>query len=171
MALVLEDGTGLANSNSYATVQEFRDFGSLNINNAATIEDMDDDEVIVPCLILATAYIDQLVNWYGQKSVDASALLWPRKYVKNLDGTAYLPEDEIPVGLKRATIDLAFSLSKEDRYAESETIGISEMKVDVIELKFDKNDVKSPLPQSCMTWLKGLGSMSFGYRSVKVVRS
>lgn len=169
MAIIVEDGTGLSNSNSYATIAESNTFLALNVNAGAYWEDLDED-IKTQVLIMATAYLDQLVYWYGQKTVPASALRWPRENVKDLDGIL-IGENVIPQNLKRATVDLAYSLSKEDRFAESDSIGVSEMKVDVIELKFDKNDVKYPFPPTVLTWLKGLGTIQFGSRSVKVVRS
>lgn len=167
--LVVEDGTGLTNANSYVTIAESIDFLSLNVNSAAYWEDLD-DEIKIQVLIMASSYLDQYVDWYGNKTVETSGLRWPRENVKDLDGIL-IADNIVPTQVKRATCDFAISLSKEDRFAESETLGISEMKVDVIELKFDKTDVKYPFPSTVSGWLRGLGRISFGSRSVKVVRS
>jgi hypothetical protein len=65
----------------------------------------------------------------------------------------------------------AVEMKISDVLAPSDTLGITELKVDVIEFVFDKNDKKSPTSSRVLILLKGLGTTTIGSRVVKVFRS
>ncbi|MDU9703694.1 DnaT-like ssDNA-binding protein, partial [Helicobacter pylori] len=50
-----------------------------------------------------------------------------------------IPKDEIPQGLKEATAELARFMVDVDRTSPQKRDGLERMKVDVIEIEFDKN--------------------------------
>lgn len=94
MALIIEDGTGVDNANSYATVAELYTYASergqaLSVSN----------EAAEALLIKAMDYIEGKFGqrWQGVRSNSAQALAWPREGVW-LDGVA-IEANEIPRNL------------------------------------------------------------------------
>lgn len=169
MALVVETGAGLSNSNSYVTLTESNDYLLLNKYYADTW-DAGDDDIKENCLILSTSMLDNYMDWFGTKTVEASALRWPRTGVVDLDGIE-IDDNTIPQNLKKAVCELAYSFYIENRQAEPDSLGISELKVDVIELKFDKNEKKLTFPPSVFPLLRSYGRSTMGSRTIKVLRS
>lgn len=85
MALIVEDGTGLINANSYATIADANEYFS---DRAITAwDDLDDDEEKTPALIRAADYIDRTYRrqWAGVKYRSEQRLDWPRNYVPMQD--------------------------------------------------------------------------------------
>jgi hypothetical protein len=80
-------------------------------------------------------------------------------------------ENEIPNNLKKAVCEQAVALQTSDVLAESGAVGIEELKVDVIELKFDKTDKAAAINSKTSLFLRGLGTSVLGSRVVKVYRS
>ncbi len=96
--IVIEDGTGLANSNSYASEAELSTYMSdrgLTLTGTAAV-----------LLIQAMDYIEQQ-NFKGSKGTKAQALQWPR-YGVTIDGYD-IDTDEIPGDLKDAQMEAAIS--------------------------------------------------------------
>lgn len=121
MAFVPEDGTGLANANSYCDLtfaaSYFSDRGITAWDNA---DDTDDKQ---PALIKATDYIESRFGsrWIGtQEFPDVQALGWPRMSTKQtspyyLGFVSYAPDpnfptDQVPVNLKKACAEYAYRL-------------------------------------------------------------
>ena len=166
--LVVEDGTGLINSNSYITVAE-ADTYLLTDKYRADWENYDDEDK-GNVLIKATELLDAYFEWFGSKTEEDSALRWPRTGVFTTDGVK-IADNEIPINLKRATAEMAFQQYTIDRQAERTDYGIKELKVDVIELKFDKSEQKPVFPDYILALLRGLGYPVQGIRFAKVGRS
>lgn len=94
--IIVEDGTGVANANSYVSEAELDSYSS-------------DRGVVIPStstakqqyLILAMDYLSSFdYQWKGKKTVDTNPLAWPRKEV-SISGLL-LADDEIPQALKNA---------------------------------------------------------------------
>ena len=109
MALVVEDGTGKSDAESYVSIGEgdsyfslrgVTDWDGLPASPAPTAA----QEAI---LRKATEYIDQTYAelFKGTRNNDTQALAWPR-YNAVVDGV-YLANDALPVALKRATCEIA----------------------------------------------------------------
>lgn len=101
MSFVVEDGTGLANANSYAAyaglVAYFADRGTVIAQAQNLVEQ---------ALIRATDFIDQRYRFQGCKlAPGVQALQWPR-YGVELDGYC-LPAAPLPAKLLAATYELA----------------------------------------------------------------
>lgn len=108
MAFLVEDGTGLDNSNSYASVAEaiayFTDRGNATWLALSTAVQQNN-------LIKATDYIDQRfgARFIGDRVFEEQALAWPRD---NTGVTTYDYDEEteigvIPTKLKYACIEYA----------------------------------------------------------------
>lgn len=169
MAIVVEDGSGLSNSNSYISVADADTYLTYNDHIIATWTALSTTEK-ENALIRATMYLDRYMNWNGYKVNSENALRWPRSNVKDLDGF-YFSISEIPEQVQRAVAELGYLLSQSDLDDDPASKGISEVTVDVIRVKFDKTDRSGPVPSAIRSMLRGLGDCSVGSRFKKVVRS
>lgn len=174
MALTVEDGTGLANANSYVSEQEARDYA-----NARGIELPADDGELGAMLLSAMDYLEaQRGKYQGQKThPGVQALQWPRTGVI-LDCSYQLPDNVIPVELKSAQIALAMEVFAGNTLLPSSTGKIVKReKVDVIEREFmtaaDMGAGGMPAPSfpivdGLLAPLFSACGGSFGLRTVRV---
>lgn len=100
MALIVEDGTGLANANAYITV-EFADAYFADRGNAdwSALTTQDKEKAIVK----ASDYIDVrfATRLRGAKQFDSQSMQFPRVHVP------CAPSGEVPVFVQRATAEYA----------------------------------------------------------------
>lgn len=131
MALVVEDGTGKTDAESYASIAQANAY-HLSLGNAAW-EDLD-DEVKEQLLRKASAYMARYAErWLGVRRTSEQALDWPRGYVPRADcaltGELYWPEDEVPATIANACAALALRADTDDlspdpgRQTIEETVG------------------------------------------------
>jgi len=155
MAIPVIDATvGGENSNSYLTVAEAEDI--MDANLYATSWDSATADQKTVSLVMSTRILDEQINWYGFIKDDDQALRWPRRNVKTLDGV-WVDDDIIPKFIKDATTELAKQLLAGDRTADSETMGYSRLKVDVLEIELDKYDRSDILPNSVYSIVQPYG--------------
>ena len=119
---VYEDGTGLPNANSLASVQYFKDYYWLRNVDISTLTDTQ----IEGFLVLGTDYIVQKYDFKGSKLKDTQSLPFPR-VVNN--------ETIFPVNVKYATILLAFKSQNGSLLADSQQ-QVKKEKVDVLEVEY-----------------------------------
>lgn len=121
MALVVENGTGLSNADSYISVADADAYHLLRGNSGWT----GDDAVKEIAIRKATEYLGVRYKrrWFGVKKTETQSLDWPRTGV--VDENNYeLPDDELPVDLVRATAELALrSLQGDVFFADQSTPG------------------------------------------------
>lgn len=99
MAIVVEDGTGLANSNSYASEADLTAYATARgVTISGTNEQL---------LIQAMDFIEQQ-RFIGDKASKEQALQWPRTGAM-VDGY-YIDSDEIPTLLKEAQMEVSLSI-------------------------------------------------------------
>lgn len=139
MTIIIETGTGLTDSESYASVA-FADAYFTARNNTAWTGTGAEKEAR---LRIATEHID---SFYGQRFKGtrysiAQALQWPRFGVW-VDGYELEP-DVIPVDLQRAVCEFALQAISTD-LAPNLTQGIVREKIDVIEVEYDSNSRRLP---------------------------
>lgn len=151
MPLVLtpEDGTGLADANSYASVAEGDAYAEGHLHAANWTEASAENKA--KALVHATRTINALFRFHGSPATATQALDWPRS------SGAY--PDPVPARLRDATIELAMSLLAGDRTAEPETAGISRLMLGqgAVDITFDKADRPKPLPPIVVAMLATLG--------------
>lgn len=107
MALIVEDGTIVANANSYVTVQEIRDYAALRGFDLPA-----NDADVEPLAVLATDYLQS--RKYQGYMVDAATqvLEWPRNDV--VINCVEIANNVIPQQLKNAQCELAISAQDAD---------------------------------------------------------
>jgi hypothetical protein len=124
MALIVEDGTLVANANTYVDDAEYTAYAAARGKTIGTNTAEREKE-----LILAMDYIESYrKDFKGSKVSSSQALQWPRSGVY-IDG--YLTgSDEIPEELKRAQMEAAvltrsmsLLVSKNTQNIQSETLG------------------------------------------------
>ena len=104
--LVVEDGSGLTNANSYASLAYADSYHEYHRNPATWTEADDADKE--QALRMATWWLDQTYGdrWIGLKSTQEQALDWPRGLAYDRNGYQ-VPDDEVPNRLKDATCEMA----------------------------------------------------------------
>lgn len=105
LSLVVEDGTGLENSNSYVTIAEADDYWTLR-NEEATGWGELSDEAKTRGLILAAQYMDYSYRWDGDRYSSLQAMSWPRVMFMDRDYRAMFA-NVIPQRIKDAQCELA----------------------------------------------------------------
>ena len=104
MAFTVEDGTGLTDSNSYVSVQEYRDyFADRGIDVLS-----ETDVVIQGYLVQATDFLDLQYEYVGWKLLDTQALQFPRE-AYDLE-TGLVVSLLVPKAIKNATIEITKQL-------------------------------------------------------------
>lgn len=110
MALVVEDGSGLANAESYLSVANTDSYLAVRGNPAAwTTLSVGDKEA---ALRAATKYIDVNYRFKGTRVRREQALYWPRTGVD--DGEFALDSNVLPSRLKDATAEMALRAASGD---------------------------------------------------------
>jgi hypothetical protein len=123
MAIVVEDGTGLANSNSYASVDDFTTF--TTDRGETTIAEADEDQKEI-ALIKAADYMEQKYRllWKGSRAQSDQRMSWPRRGVDvpdffdpffrdlsniplSFQDTLFIPENEVPYEVQVAQLLIA----------------------------------------------------------------
>lgn len=104
MALVVEDGTGLATAESYLSVADAGTYHSNHGNSTWSGTDAAKEAA----LRRATRYLDGHYRgrWKGFKRLRTQALEWPRYEAYDLSGYD-LDSDEVPTAVKHATAEAA----------------------------------------------------------------
>lgn len=133
MTLVVEDGTGLANAESYASVAEFKTYHANIGNDVALIT----DTTIEQLLRRATQYMVAVYRqrWQGRRTLSTQALDFPR-YDVVVDGYSVL-SNIVPLEVKNACCELALKANDGALMVDVGQTVIRE-KVDVIEVEYDK---------------------------------
>ena len=112
IALVIEDGSIVANANSYATYDEIVDYAEARGVTLAQGSPVDETMVVIQA-INAMDYLEALKYRYIGERVSPSEqrLAWPRKNAY-AEGCYLLPSDEIPADLVKAQCQLCIEISR-----------------------------------------------------------
>ena len=161
MAIIVETGAIVADSNSYVTEAELTTYAA---DRGVTITGATDE-----LLIRANDYLETL-NFKGNRYTKEQSIQWPRSGVW-IDGFS-VDVDEIPEDLKTAQLALAIEIdSGNDPLAPVERATKKE-KVDVIEVEYmdgTRDSTYAPSYQRYINKLISDGSTGLGV--VRVVRA
>ena len=120
MALIVEDGTGLPNAESFVSVADAT--ADHDARGHASWAALASDTQREQALRRATGYMEQMyrMRWAGARRDARQALSWPRYATPMLDapggyGTlpAYYPMDAVPVVVQQACAELALRAASE----------------------------------------------------------
>lgn len=144
MTIIVEDGSIIANANSYVTAIEADDYFTYERPGVPDWDGFDDDTKEAS-LRFAVKLLDEEC-WVGLRtSPSTQELGWPRSNVYDADRRVYFDPNEIPSFLKCAQMELAVALAREDRTIVGESAGgdgLKRAKVDVLEVEWFANAAK-----------------------------
>ena len=171
MAIVVEDGSGSNPlANSYASVQDLRDYAALTGYSALPVDDLECE----PLLINAMSVIEAEC-YKGERTYSFQPLTFPRTGLTN-DGVDY-PSDEIPAWLRDAQCSYAITGNETALYANTPagsptgTI-IEETVVGAVSVKYSDGGstvspvTKDPRAESLLSpfYCFGVGGFGIGIR-------
>lgn len=142
MSLIVEDGTGLANAESYISITDADTYHDNRGNTAwADLTTAQKERL----LRIATDYMMAVyrLRWDGYRYVNTQALDWPRIYVPVRDICSvnaypeYVDFDIVPQQVKNACAELAYKANTETLLADQSQNVVRE-KVGPIEVEYDK---------------------------------
>lgn len=145
VAIAVEDGTGMTDSNAYVSVADADDYHEMRLHNTTWTGAINTTKEIA--LMWATKLLDASVEWDGWKYTEDQALEWPRDGVSDRAGYE-IDVDEIPQFLKDATAEYAMHLIASDLTAEDGTKGFKRLRAGSLELEINRWDRKGTIPKS-----------------------
>lgn len=160
MALVVEDGTGLSNTNAFVSVADADARHSLLGNSAWTGDNAAKESAIAR----ATAYMEQAYRsrWQGFRHNHDQALSWPRNSVV-IDEFVVVESNVVPADIANACADLALRALNDDLNADL-TRGVVRKKVGPLETEYDRNSPQSKryraVDMALAPYLKGSSAMA-----------
>ncbi len=186
--LVLEDGTGMASANSYASIADGDTYHGASLYAPEWTNATAANKAIA--LGMATRVIDSNCSFRGYRKSMTQALEWPRIRAKNDDFYGQMPgrisalfanyfdENSVPLRLKQATAQVALDLLRGDRTLESgqkglQSVGIGQGAVSVTfaQGEVGRADRPTPLTEEAQRMLvKMVHNFRYGHGSMKVRR-
>ena len=135
MTLIVEDGSGKSDSESYISVADASNYHTVRGNTAWAA--LATDALREAALRKATDFMRQAYRsrWQGYKVNEDQALDWPR-YDVEVEGYA-IDSDIVPTEIKNACAELALRASAADLNPDL-TQGVAREKVGQIEVEYDK---------------------------------
>jgi hypothetical protein len=132
VTVTVEDGTGLANANAYASVSDADTyFDARPRSDAWKASDADQKARF---LIQATRILDASFRWRGSPATNTQGLQFPR-YDREL--SAVLDGSSVPAFLKTALFELALVLTAEDPTAPDDADGLKRIEFDGLNVELD----------------------------------
>ncbi|MFH2112924.1 MAG: DnaT-like ssDNA-binding protein [Spirochaetota bacterium] len=134
MALIIEDGTGRSDAESYVSVADCDTYHVARGNDAWS----GDEAAKEAALREATAFIEDRYRglWRGQRRLKVQRLQWPRHGVVDQDGFT-IDHDIVPIEVKDALCEAALRATQGDLTPDLDRGGqIKRQKVDVIETEY-----------------------------------
>lgn len=132
--LIVEDGSGISDSNSYCDLDFALEY-CVNHGYTSWVDMTEDEQKVY--LIKGTSFVDNFYEWKGYKRTSVQSLEFPRNGLIDNNRTEILG---IPNNLKKAVIEAAFiNLSSEvDNLfvSRDENGAIKRQKVDELEVEY-----------------------------------
>lgn len=157
LTLIKEDGTGLANANSYAAVADGDTYHEGHLYATAWTAASADQKAAA--LVMATRLIDAEYQFNGVRALAGQALQWPREDCLSPDDADVLPDDAVPNAVALATCELARELLIADRTASPVGEGLSYQNVGGDQTGYDKRDTRPVISQVAQAMLAKYGSL------------
>lgn len=169
LVLIKENGSGLANANTYALAADGDAYHDGHLYASAwTAATTGSKE---KALAMATRLIDGLFQFNGFKRLSSQGLQWPRRECRDPDiengvvpglllvGGPYLDETKVPALVVDATCELARALLVEDRTDNPDGEGLSSMSVvGSLGIVFNPTDRQPVVPSVVQTSLGKFGT-------------
>lgn len=171
LTLTVEDGTGLANANSFASLAEANSYHEGIVAAHRSVWDSASDTTKSESLVMATRLLDRQTQWIGERKLSTQALSWPRNEAE-CDGHEVL-STIVPQPVKDATSELARLLVANDLTKDVEQNELGGISLGKGALKIDFNGkAKSQIPHIVDSLLGCYGDFQdvSGFRTAKLIR-
>lgn len=163
MTVIVEDGSGVTNANSYISIAD----ADVYFGTRLYSDDWTGATELVKeaALLHATMLIDNYVKWLGVKSDSDQSLAWPRVGIyenQNVDGVVTQVElvDTVPEKVVRAQLEQALYLIGQNPTSVPDTAGFSELSISgAISFKVDKSSQIKLIPREVRQLLSNYGSV------------
>jgi hypothetical protein len=130
MTLIIEDGTQVANANTYVSDAEYVAYAAARGKTIASTADNREIQ-----LIKSMDYIEAFRSKFkGDKVAQTQSLQWPR-YNVEIDGF-YIDSDVIPQELKDAEMEAAIYINSSEILISGTTQNIQREKLDKLEIAY-----------------------------------
>lgn len=143
---VVEDGTGIHNSNSYCDLDFAVEYAVMKGYDSWNELSEEQQKVF---LIRGTEYIDNFYNWKGRRRTQDQAMSFPRVELYDLDR---FEVRGIPIALKKACVEAAFLNSQSTEttlFSTSDTNGdVKKQKVDSLEVEYFQKEKSTSTTRS-----------------------
>jgi len=181
MSLIVENGTGLADAESYISVADASAYHDKRGNT--TWADMSEPEM-EQSLRRATDYLVQVyrLRWNGTRVNSVQSLDWPRAFVLREDfnysgingyttigGNYYYPSNVVPNEVKNACAEMALKASAGELSPDIEQ-RVTKEKIDVIEVTYSEYGVQYTTYRAIDNMLSPFLGMGGSLSQRKVVR-
>lgn len=134
-AFIVEDGTIVANANSYLTVAEADDILAIDFRQNAIWSALSEPDKEL-MLASATRYLDDNYQWFGKQTEPrVQPIKWPRTGMRDAEGN-YIGINVIPGELKRATAQLAVWLRTNDGNDQLDSAGVRRFRSEEVEIEW-----------------------------------
>ena len=144
MSLIVEDGTGLADAESYLSVADATTYHT-NMGNSVAWAAVGVTAVQEAMLRRATNYLrSRYYNmWEGRAIAAAQRLDWPRWGVPTRDGYGAIASNAVPEEVKNACAELALKAFSADLMPD-ESQAVKREKIGPIEVEYDQTSSSAP---------------------------
>jgi hypothetical protein len=158
MTLIKEDGTGLPEANSYASLAEGDAYfaGHLYATPWTGASTANREKA----LMFATRLVDSQFQFRGARTHEDQGLQWPRSRCPDPDGDASTPfmrQDKVPKAIVEATCEMARELLIQDRTAAYPGEGLISVWTDTGGTRYSKRDVRPILSHTAQAMLLKYG--------------
>lgn len=161
VTVIVEDGTGKPDANSYASVVQADAYFASRPRSTSWTSLTEDGKG--QHLIHATRILDHAIDWKGDPLSETQALAFPR-----------LPEDleaaEVPPVIITALYELAHALVVTDLTAAQTSSAFNKVKVGPIEIQTDSPQAPSLIPRFVRDLIAPYGAPRSGSGNVRLTR-
>lgn len=166
----VETGVGYSDSNSYPSLAVANDYFAIDPYFQATWSALASDSVREMRLAWGTRVLDQKMVVGGYKTVETSALRFPRTGLYDRDGILIDP-NKIPTQIIQATLELVKVLNANDLTSGQDVEYFRRIQVDVIELEWQEKVAQSNIPSIINSILDPVAFIpAGGSRFVRIVK-
>ena len=169
-AFIVEDGTGLAAANAYASREHVAEYADIDPHHGPLWLALGDEQQ-ERGIVYATRFLDDRVDWSGKRVFPESGTRWPRSGVFDRDGNAIAPTI-IPRQLRDAVAAFAMFLVVDDATRDSASNILQRVKADVVEVEFKAGTygLARTIPTHLEALLQGLGDLRINSQFSKIKR-
>jgi len=167
VTVIVEDGSVVANANSYVTIATVTEWALTNPHDstwAALTDAQKNGYAVMACRVL-----NEQMAWDGWQTDADQSLDLPRSGMTDKNGNA-IDSDEIPTAVQNAQCELARLLAIGDRTADNDMAGFKEIGVGSIKLVADKSDRPAVMADAVWNMISPFGSKAISKGISRVIR-